>query len=146
MGEQKRLSAQREREVQEAFTLFDVDSTGKIETAEVGNLLRSLGCIPTGAQIEKIVADSGPSVDIQQFMQIVEKHEGESMTESDIIAAFKVFDKKGTGYISAEELRTALTTEGEKLSEEDVEAVLAESGVSSDGMINYHVLSKKLAL
>ncbi len=38
--------------------------------------------------------------------------------------AFKVFDKEGKGVISTSEMKTVLTSMGEKLSEEEVSAVV----------------------
>jgi len=140
------LSAQREKEIQEAFMLFDIDGRGRVPSDTLGSLLRSLGFVPTEEQIAEIQKQAGDYADFPQFLQIVAKYGGESVNEDDIVSAFKVFDKNGTGYVSADELRSVMTTMGEKLSEEDMDAFLAECDVNSAGMINYRLLSKKLAL
>jgi Ca2+-binding EF-hand superfamily protein len=47
--------------------------------------------------------------------------------------AFKVFDKEGKGVISTSEMKTVLTSMGEKLSEEEVRSVRAVVCCSSTG-------------
>ena len=47
--------------------------------------------------------------------------------------AFKVFDKEGKGVISTSEMKTVLTSMGEKLSEEEVRSVRAVVCCSSAG-------------
>jgi len=58
-------------------------------------------------------------------------------TESELIEAFKVFDRDGNGFISAAELRHVMTNLGEKLSDEEVDEMIREADIDGDGQINY---------
>ena len=58
-------------------------------------------------------------------------------TEDEIRKVFRVFDKDGNGFISAVELKYMLTNMGHKLSDEEVEELLAEADIDGDGQLNY---------
>lgn len=58
-------------------------------------------------------------------------------TDEDMRDAFKVFDKDGNGFISAAELRYAMTNLGEKLTDEEVNEMIREADTDGDGQINY---------
>ena len=57
--------------------------------------------------------------------------------EEEIIEAFKVFDKNGNGFITQAEIRHIMTNLGEKLTDEEIDEMIKEADVNSDGMINY---------
>ena len=51
--------------------------------------------------------------------------------------AFGMFDKDGDGFIDAAELRHLLTNLGERLSEEEVDEMIAEVDIDGDGKVDY---------
>lgn len=57
--------------------------------------------------------------------------------ESLIRLAFKVFDKDGNGYITAQEFKHFMTTMGEKFSEEEVDEIIKEVDKDGDEQIDY---------
>ena len=57
--------------------------------------------------------------------------------EEEIREAFRVFDRDGTGTISAAELRHVMTNIGEKLSDQEVDEMIREIDVDRDGQVNY---------
>ena len=56
----------------------------------------------------------------------------------------QVFDKDGNGFISAAELRHVMTNLGEKLTDEEVDEMIAEADVDGDGQINYEEFVKMM--
>ena len=54
-------------------------------------------------------------MDFPAFLTIMARKMKDTDTEEDIIEAFRVFDKDGSGVISAAELRHVMTNLGEKL-------------------------------
>ena len=57
---------------------------------------------------------------------------------------FAVFDKDSTGYIGVGELRYVLTNLGEKLSDQEVDELLAGVKTSSDGSIDYRAFVREV--
>ena len=55
------------------------------------------------------------------------------------LVAFRHFDKNGDGFISMEEFNTVMskTKAGSKLSEKDLQEMVAEADKDNDGQINY---------
>ena len=51
--------------------------------------------------------------------------------------AFEVFDKDGNGFLNAEELRQAMMNMGEKLTDQEVNAMIRLADVDGDGQLNY---------
>jgi len=110
--------------------------------------MRSLGQNPTEAKVKEICTLIDPegkgNIEFPQFVKLMQDHWEEPLTEQEVANAFKVFDKDGTGLISAKELRHAITRIGEKLSEEMADEMIKEADVNADGMIDYRAYAKKL--
>jgi Ca2+-binding EF-hand superfamily protein len=51
--------------------------------------------------------------------------------------AFRVFDKNNDGYISRSELKKAMASLNEILTDEEVEEMIQEADLNGDGKINY---------
>jgi len=58
--------------------------------------------------------------------------------EKELQQSFKVFDINGDGYISAAELRQAMTTIGEKMTEKDINDIIKQWDTDGDGKISYN--------
>lgn len=51
--------------------------------------------------------------------------------------AFRVFDRNGDGFISPAELHHVMTNLGERLSEEEVDEMIATADLDGDGLVNF---------
>lgn len=134
------LSEEQLEQFREAFVLFDKQGDGSITTKELGTLIRSLGQNPTEAELQDMInevdLDGNGTIDFKEFLTMMAKRITESDSENDIREAFKVFDKDGSGRISAGELRYVMTTLGEKLTDEEVSDMIREADQDGDGEIN----------
>jgi calmodulin len=65
-------------------------------------------------------------------------------SEAELLEAFKVFDKDGNGFISAEELRHVMTNLGEKLTDEEVNEMIREADQDGDGQVDYSEFVKMM--
>ncbi|CDR97700.1 calmodulin [Babesia ovata] len=140
------LSEEQIAEFKEAFSLFDRDGDGSITTKELGTVMRSLGQNPTEAELADMINDIDSSgsgaIDFPEFLILMARKMKEGDTEEELVQAFKVFDRDGNGFISAQELRHVMTNLGEKLTNEEVEEMLREADVDGDGKINYEEFVK----
>lgn len=127
-------------EFQEAFQLFDSRGDGKIHVSQIGDALRALGQNPTESDVKKFTHQHKPDerISFEVFLPIYQaiSKSRTSDTADDFIEGLRHFDKDGNGFISSAELRHLLTTLGEKLSDEEVETLLA-GHEDSQGNINY---------
>ena len=110
--------------------------------------MRALHQNPTEAELRELISevdkDGSNAIDFSEFVRMMSKKMKDTESEEEIIDAFKVFDKSGDGLISAVELRHVLTNLGEKLSEEEVDEMLQEANIDSDGNINYNDFVKMM--
>merc|ERR1712176_1143147 len=135
-------------EYKEGFSLFDKDGDNTIPTKDLGTVMRSLGTSPTEAEIADMIKevdrDNSGKVDFSDFLQLMARKLKDVDSEEDVKEAFRVFDKDNNGLVSAQELRHVLTNLGEKLTEDEVDTMLKEADVDSDGMIKYEEFTKVL--
>lgn len=76
------------------------------------------------------------------MLQAVAKNRDQG-TYQDYLEGLRVFDKEGNGTVMGAELRHVLTTLGEKMTEEEVETVLA-GHEDLNGCINYEAFLKHI--
>ncbi|XP_071502886.1 neo-calmodulin-like [Diadema antillarum] len=137
-------------EFQEAFGLYDRDGDGIVSTDLLGEMMRSLGSCPTEAEVAESIAMEDPhgkgAIDFKTFTRIMETHMSQSQVDAEEFRdAFRVFDKDDTGTLSAAELRHVMTSLGEKLTDAEVDEMIREADVRSDGRINYEEFVQMVA-
>jgi len=132
------------QQYRKAFALYEKEEDGKISPKDLGIVMRSLGQNPTEAELQEIIneidAERKGTVEFFEFVNIMEKKIENVEDEEEILSAFRIFDNDGSGLISAEELREALTSLGEKLTQEEVDDLFSEAEIGEDGLFNYHDL------
>ena len=101
--------------------------------------MRSVGQNPTEAEIAEITRGvSGDQVDFDGFCELLSaKFVTNAEAEAEIRESFKIFDKNGSGLISAAELRHVMTNLGEPLTAEEVEEIISAVELDDQGMLNY---------
>lgn len=55
----------------------------------------------------------------------------------EITKAFQAFDSNGDGYITREELRDAMQSIGDILSDEELEAMMRKADLNNDGRVDF---------
>jgi calmodulin len=96
------LTNEQKEEFHEAFSLFDYREEDKIESKDLGTVLRSLGIHTTDE--EKILFIERFSkkgyISFQDFLKIVTAKTAETSPEEELLEAFKLFDNEKRGYIT----------------------------------------------
>jgi Ca2+-binding EF-hand superfamily protein len=147
-GGSDQLTEEQINEFKEAFSLFDKDGDGTITTKQLGAIMRSLGQNPTEAELQDMInevdCDGNGTVDFPEFLTMMSRKMKDTDSEEELIEVFKVFDRDGNGTISIAELRHVMASLGEKLTDEEVDEMLNEADVDSNGNINYEEFIKMM--
>nr|ABR27265.1 calmodulin [Nyctotherus ovalis] len=139
----EKLSRKDQEKYQDVFALFDKNEDDTIATKELGTVMRLLRRDPTEAELQEIIkeldTEGNETIRCSQFLKLMaeRKKDDKQDSEDELVAAFKVFDKDGNGFISATELRHIMTNLGEKLTDEEADEMVREAGANSEGKINY---------
>ncbi|XP_006179898.1 myosin light chain 6B [Camelus dromedarius] len=138
-------------EFKEAFELYDRVGDGKIQFSQCGDVMRALGHNPTNAEVLRVMGNpksdelKSRRVDFETFLpmlQAVAKNRDKGSYQ-DYLEGLRVFDKEGNGKVMGAELRHVLTTLGERMTEDEVETVLA-GHEDINGCINYEAFLKHI--
>ncbi|XP_006861864.1 PREDICTED: calmodulin-like [Chrysochloris asiatica] len=135
------LTEEQIAEFKEAFPLFYKDGDETITTKELGTVMRSLGQNPTEAELQDMInevdADGNGTIGFPVFLTMKARKMKDTDNEEEIREAFHVFDKDGSGYISAAELCHMMTNLGEKITDEEVDEMIRKANINGDGQVNY---------
>lgn len=111
-----------------AFDAFDEDRDDLVETSEIGKLLRAVGFNPMPEEVQDMMEDiNAPKFDFKTFMYIVYRHARECDPEKELVDAFKVFDKDGSGKISVNTIREILKNLKQPFTDDQINELLAQA-------------------
>ncbi|XP_063954890.1 calmodulin-A-like [Lytechinus pictus] len=138
-----KLTAEQMEEFREAFNSFDRNNDGVISVDEFGDVIRSLGHKHSKKDIEEAIQrfdeNKNGTIEFDEFIKMVGllPTSDKEQDQEELKKAFQLFDKDGNGYISAAELKLAMTTLGEPLTDDEVAEMIANADIDQDGKINY---------
>ncbi|KAK2005032.1 calmodulin [Colletotrichum falcatum] len=135
------LTEEQKAQYKEVFDLFDKDGTGDITAQELGAVMRSLGLNPSDTELNDMIneadADHNGTIDFNEFLTLMAQKVQVGDAEEELKNAFKVFDRDGSGTISAEELRHVLTSLGENMTPAEIDEMIQMADKNGDGTIDY---------
>ncbi|XP_069004632.1 calcium-binding protein 5b [Embiotoca jacksoni] len=141
-------------ELREAFVEFDKDRDGFISCKDLGNLMRTMGYMPTEMELielsQNINMNLGGRVDFEDFVELMTPKlldETAGMIGlKELKDAFREFDIDGDGSITSEELRHAMIKLlGEHTSKNEIDAVVREVDDNGDGTVDFEEFVKMMS-
>ena len=136
------MSNKEKEDLSKVFRAFDANGDGKLSMEEVKNgYLNHYGKIMSDEEVEQMFnavdTDRSGFIDYTEF--VVAATSQDNMTSRERLeAAFKMFDKDGSGTISADEIREVLGFGGaNSLSAEKVDAIIRQVDADGDGDIQF---------
>lgn len=129
-----RITNDLDRRIAEAFEIFDHAGNGTVDIREIGTIVRSLGCVPSEAELQEIlVATEYPeatgciylSAFLPHMAQLITEHRLQPATPDQLLEAFRKIDADGRGYISKEIFAALLMEEGEQFSQDEIDEMMA---------------------
>jgi len=103
--------------------------------------MKSLGANPTDAELQRMmkqVDDNGDNeIDFDEFLVLMSSNKTSTDPDSELLAAFAVFDEDNSGSISRKEMKKLMKKLGQKLSDEELDAMMEEVDTDNDGQIDF---------
>ena len=135
-------------EFREAFQAFDKDGNGSITTKELGTVMRSLGQNLSEAEIKEMIdivdEDKNGTIDFQEFLHLMARKMKIIDKEEELLDAFNILDRDGSGKISKYQLRYIILSTESGLNGNEIEEILKKTDFDEDGNINLNDFIKIL--
>ncbi|XP_038593726.1 calcium-binding protein 5b [Micropterus salmoides] len=154
MGQTRALAQDEIEELRVAFVEFDKDKDGFITCKDLGNLMRTMGYMPTEMELiqlsQNINMNLGGRVDFEDFValmtpKLLDETAG-MIGLKELKDAFREFDLDGDGAITSDELRNAMIKLlGEQTSRNEIEAVVREADNNGDGTVDFEEFVKMMS-
>ncbi|XP_033079736.1 calcium-binding protein 5 isoform X1 [Trachypithecus francoisi] len=141
-------------ELREAFLEFDKDRDGFISCKDLGNLMRTMGYMPTEMELielgQQIRMNLGGRVDFDDFVELMTPkllaETAGMIGVQEMRDAFKEFDTNGDGEITLAELQQAMQRLlGERLTPREISEVVREADVNGDGTVDFEEFVKMMS-
>lgn len=92
------------------------------------------------------INDGNGELDFSTFLTIMHMQIKQEDPKKEILLAMLMADKEKKGYIMASDLRSKLTSLGEKLTHKEVDDLFREAGIEPNGKVKYDEFIHKITL
>ncbi|RNA20017.1 calmodulin [Brachionus plicatilis] len=135
-----KLSSSQERELREAFEIFDKDGSNSISSKELRDVFRALEINASESQVQAAMKqmdrNGDGEISFSEFKRVMEVQFYRKYTNDEIRCIFDHFDRDNSGFITADELREALSKIGKTFRNEEIERMIKAIDKDNDGRIS----------
>ena len=125
--------------LKEAFDLFDMERTGKIDFHELKLTLKAFGFKITKEEMfiikEKLDPQNTNKISFDNFIDLMTQKFSERNPREEAIMAFDLFDEDKKGKINIKNLKKAVKEINENLTDLELKAIIDEFDNDKDGFI-----------
>ncbi|CAL8309321.1 unnamed protein product [Lota lota] len=125
------------------LAVFRSSLTSITSKQQLCRVLQLAGRNPSLKTLSKYWTPATSTLNFDDFCEIL-KFEKQT-DENELLRIFKGMDVNGDGFISHSELEKALTTSGEKMTVEEIEAIFSIADANKDGKLDYAEFCRMLA-
>lgn len=124
-------------EFKEAFSFIDSDKDGIINKNDLSVTWDALGRLIKDDDLKQMLSEAPGPINFTMFLSIFGDRIAGTDDENVIRAALKSFeDKKDSGKLSEDKIRKVLTTWGNKMTDDEIDAAFAEAPIDRQGNID----------
>ncbi|KAH8413798.1 hypothetical protein KR222_008363, partial [Zaprionus bogoriensis] len=126
------LNNELEVHISEAFCIFDHHGDKYIDTRDIGNVLRFLGCVPSEKEVNAIMiatdsVENPGETHLTKFMAhvapLIMDRKMQPATSQKLLEAFEVLDPENKRFLTKEYFGKLMREEGEPFTEEEIAAI-----------------------
>ena len=143
MSEVNKLSKEKIEECRTIFNLNDINHNGFVPARRLVSIFRSLGAYVPQEDLNNILGNR-KEIKYEKFINIFAEYYTKKIEKQQIIIGLSYLDRNKDGMINASELKHALTSIGERLSEEEAYDLL-KSYTDKSGNIDYQKFAGEIS-
>jgi calmodulin len=130
---------------QNAFNAFDDDRDGKIPTSLLGKLLRAVGFNPYPEEVADMIEDltsDGSPLTFTTFYYLLSSHARAAFPEEELVDAFRVFDKQGTGKLPVNTIQNILKSLNQPFTDDQIAELISQADAEGKSSVDYQEFVK----
>ena len=129
------------KEMRETFKYFDKENTGEITIADLKKVIKEQKLSVRPEELEEImkhvhVEDDSQTISFSEFLFLAMDTKV-YLTREMLLWVFGHFDIDGTGFITAKNLKEAMTRAAKHMSEQEITQMINETQCAKDGKISF---------
>lgn len=130
-------------EFKQVFNLFDHDNDGVISITDLKVIMDSLGIETSEKDVQDMIkgidVNNNGTVEMSEFLDMMKMNSKVTTSiQSDVESAFKCMDLDNDGFISPDELKTAIQRlAGNLMTDEDAAHMFNTADLNGDGKIDF---------
>jgi Ca2+-binding EF-hand superfamily protein len=140
----EQLTSEQIEQFRKYFNMFDKEKKGYIHTSQVGQILRTMGQAFEERDLKQLIkefdSDGSGEIEFEEFAALIARfvlEEDSSALEEELRDAFRLYDKQGNGYINVSDLRDILRALDEKITEDELDEMIAEIDTDGSGTVDF---------
>ncbi|GBP31835.1 Troponin C, isoform 1 [Eumeta japonica] len=130
--------------LRKAFQMFDTTKSGYIDVLKISTILNTMGQLFDDSELQALIEENDPEgtgkINFDGFCNIashfLEEEDAEAM-QQELKEAFRLYDREGNGYITTSTLKEILAALDDKLSNADLDGIIAEIDTDGSGTVDF---------